>query len=133
MAAEKSSLSHFEFLKADRDYEEAARAANLTYVNDQTPGIIRIKKGKGFSYHLENNILRDPGHLIRIKKLAVPPAWTEVWICTLENGHIQATGLDLRGRKQYRYHHLWTAFRGYTKFHRLYEFVKLLPRLRTQL
>ncbi len=133
MAAEKSSLSHFEFLKADRDYEEAARAANLIYVNDQTPGIIRIKKGKGFSYHLENNILRDPGHLIRIKKLAIPPAWTGVWICTLENGHIQATGLDLRGRKQYRYHHLWTAFRGETKFHRLYEFGKLLPRLRTQL
>jgi DNA topoisomerase-1 len=126
-------MSHGEFLKADRNYEEAARAVNLLYVNDHTQGIRRMKKGTGFSYILENNILRDKDLLKRIKKLAIPPAWTEVWICPLENGHIQATGLDARKRKQYRYHALWTLIRGETKFHRLYEFGKLLPRLRIQL
>ena len=132
MSDQIPSLSHVEFLKADKNYEKAAQAVNLVYVNDHIPGIIRLKKGKGFSYILENNILRDATHLSRIKKLAIPPAWTEVWICTLENGHIQATGLDVLKRKQYRYHSLWTLIRGETKFHRLYEFGKLLPRLRTQ-
>ena len=127
------SLSHGEFLKADKNYEKAASAVNLVYVNDQMPGIRRLKKGKGFSYILENNKIKDKGHLSRIKKLAIPPAWTEVWICALENGHIQATGLDALKRKQYRYHALWTLIRGETKFHRLYEFGKLLPRLRIQL
>jgi DNA topoisomerase-1 len=126
------ALSHDEFLKADKDYEKAAKAVNLVYVTDRTPGIIRLKRGKGFSYSFENKPLRDSACLFRIKKLAIPPAWTEVWICASENGHIQATGLDSLGRKQYRYHSQWTLIRGETKFHRLYEFGKLLPRLRSQ-
>ncbi len=132
MSASIPSLSHVEFLKADKNYEKAAKAVNLRYVNDHMPGIRRLKKGKGFSYILENNTLKDAAHLSRIKKLAIPPAWTEVWICTLENGHVQATGFDLLKRKQYRYHTLWNLIRGETKFHRLYEFGKLLPQLRSQ-
>ncbi len=127
------TLSHAELLKADKDYEKAANAVNLTYVRDNHPGIHRFKKGKGFTYILDNQTLKDPFHLKRIKKLAIPPAWTDVWICLVENGHIQATGLDIRKRKQYRYHSLWAHVRSETKFHRLYEFGKLLPRLRAQL
>ncbi len=127
------SLSHAELLKADKDYEKAANAVNLVYVRDSLPGIHRFKKGKGFTYILENMTLKDRVQLRRIKSLAIPPAWTEVWICPLENGHIQATGLDIRKRKQYRYHGLWAHVRSETKFHRLYEFGKLLPRLRAQL
>ena len=127
------SLSHAELLKADKDYEKAANAVNLVYVRDNLPGIHRFKKGKGFTYILEDMTLKDSTQLRRIKSLAIPPAWTEVWICPLENGHIQATGLDIRKRKQYRYHSLWAHVRSETKFHRLYEFGKLLPRLRAQL
>jgi DNA topoisomerase-1 len=127
------SLTHAELLRADKDYEKAAHAVNLVYVRDNMPGIRRLRKGKGFSYLLENNTIKDSSQIKRIKKLAIPPAWTEVWICPLENGHIQATGLDIRKRKQYRYHSLWAHVRSETKFHRLYEFGKLLPRLRAQL
>ncbi len=127
------ALSHKEYLKADKDYEKAARAVNLIYVRDNLPGIKRARKGKGFTYLLENRLLKDVSNLKRIQKLAIPPAWTEVWICPLENGHIQATGLDIRKRKQYRYHNFWAHVRSETKFHRLYEFGKLLPKLRAQL
>jgi DNA topoisomerase I len=127
------TLTHAQLLRADKDYEKAAQAVNLTYVRDNMPGILRFRKGKGFTYIFEGRTLKDLPQLKRIKKLAIPPAWTEVWICPLENGHIQATGLDLRKRKQYRYHSLWAHVRSETKFHRLYEFGKLLPRLRAQL
>jgi len=86
------SLSHAELLKADKDYEKAANAVNLIYVRDNLPGIHRFKKGKGFTYIQDNRTLKGSFELKRIKKLAIPPAWTEVWICSLENGHIQATG-----------------------------------------
>ncbi len=127
------TLTHAQLLKADKDYEKAANAVNLIYVRDNISGIQRMRKGKGFTYIMDDKTLRDREHLKRIRKLAIPPAWTEVWICPLENGHIQATGLDLRKRKQYRYHGLWAHVRSETKFHRLYEFGKLLPRLREQL
>jgi DNA topoisomerase I len=127
------SLTHAELLKADKDYEKAAQAVNLVYVRDNIPGIRRVKKGKGFTYILDDKTLKDKAELKRIRKLAIPPAWTDVWICPFENGHIQATGLDIRKRKQYRYHSLWAHVRSETKFHRLYEFGKLLPRLRAQL
>jgi DNA topoisomerase-1 len=133
MAEPVLSLTHAELLKADKDYEKAANAVNLTYVRDNMPGIRRFKKGKGFTYIYEDQTLKDRAELGRIKKLAIPPAWTDVWICPLQNGHIQATGLDIRKRKQYRYHSLWAHVRSETKFHRLYEFGKLLPRLRAQL
>ncbi|GAA4334153.1 DNA topoisomerase IB [Flaviaesturariibacter amylovorans] len=128
-----SPLTHKDFLELDRDPEGAARAADLVYVNDTMKGMRRVKKGKGFAYELDGKAVTDARHLERIRKLAIPPAWTEVWICAKPNGHIQATGYDLRGRKQYRYHTHWQELRNETKFHRLYEFGKLLPSLRLQL
>ena len=127
---ETVQLSHKEFLKIDKDYSKAAKVADLVYVNDQSKGIIRQKRGEGFVYIYDNKPLRDKQELERIKKLAIPPAWTNVWICPNENGHIQATGFDARNRKQYRYHQFWNTLRNETKFHRLYEFGKLLPLLR---
>lgn len=123
-------LSHKEFLKIDRNYEQAATVADLIYVNDSSPGIMRIKKGKGFTYIYDNQPLKGKDQIQRIKKLAIPPAWTNVWICHLPNGHMQATGLDLLSRKQYRYHVMWHTLRNQTKFHKLYEFGKALPALR---
>ncbi len=125
-----SQLSHKDYLKIDRDYSKAAKMAELVYVNDRGKGILRIKKGKGFAYLQDEKPLRDKDQIERIRKLAIPPAWTNVWICVKENGHIQATGLDARNRKQYRYHQLWHTLRNETKFHRLYEFGKLLPTIR---
>jgi DNA topoisomerase-1 len=127
------SLSHKEFLQVDRDYAKAAEAAHLVYVNDHQPGIMRFKKGKGFSYQLDKKPVKDKKQIERIRKLVIPPAWTEVWICASDKGHIQATGLDLRRRKQYRYHALWNSLRNETKFHRLFEFGKALPALRARL
>src|SRR3954451_9004669 len=83
----------------------AARAAGLRYVSDRKPGISRHRSGVSFSYRdADGKIVRDKETLRRIKSLAVPPAWTDVWICPFENGHIQAVGRDDRRRKQYRYH-----------------------------
>jgi len=127
------SLSHKEFLRVDRDYEKSASAAHLIYVNDRQPGITRLKKGKGYSYRLGDQLVKDKEQLDRIRRLAIPPSWTAVWICVSAKGHIQATGLDLRGRKQYRYHALWNSLRNSTKFHRLYEFGKSLPGLREKI
>jgi DNA topoisomerase I len=127
-----SELSHHEMLELDRDYMEAAKQARLRYVRDSSPGIARQKRGKGFIYYFKNVRLTDDAEITRIKKLAIPPAWTQVWICPYPNGHIQATGLDSRNRKQYRYHVQWNVVRNETKFHRLYEFGKALPSLRLQ-
>ena len=130
---ETLELSHKEFLKIDRDYEQSAAVADLVYVSDSLPGISRIKKGKGFIYLIDRKPLKDQTQLARINKLVIPPAWTDVWICRLPNGHIQATGLDVKGRKQYRYHPHWNELRNQTKFHRLLEFGKVLPKLRLRL
>lgn len=127
------TLSHKEFLRIDRDYEKAAAIADLVYVNDSLPGITRVKKGKGFVYLYGNKVVKDKKEIERINKLVLPPAWTNVWICPLSNGHIQATGLDLKKRKQYKYHQLWNALRNQTKFHRLYEFGRALPKIRLKL
>jgi DNA topoisomerase-1 len=127
---ETVQLSHKEFLKIDKDYSKAAKAADLKYVTDKTAGIQRQHKGEGFVYIFDNKPLKDKAELDRIKKLAIPPAWTNVWICPDENGHIQATGFDIRNRKQYRYHPFWNTLRNETKFHHLFEFGKLLPSLR---
>ena len=133
MGATVLRLTHKDFLQADKHYEDAAVAANLLYVKDSEPGITRIKKGKGFAYYLQRKPVKAQKEINRIRKLAIPPAWLNVWICPLENGHIQATGLDLRKRKQYRYHEMWNKLRNETKFHRLYEFGKILPQLRLKL
>ncbi len=117
-----SNLTHSQLLKIDRDYQQAAKIAALKYVTDNIPGIQRIKKGSEFSFLYENKEVYDEKELQRIKKLSIPPAWTEVWICPLPDGHIQATGKDVRLRKQYRYHSFWHTMRTETKFHRLYEF-----------
>jgi DNA topoisomerase-1 len=127
------SLSHRDFLKIDKNYEAAASAAHLIYVRDSDEGITRKKKGKGFAYYYKGEVVQDAAQLERIKTLVIPPAWTNVWICRLPNGHIQATGFDIRGRKQYRYHPRWSTLQQETKFHRMYEFGKALPALRERL
>lgn len=127
------TLSHKEVLELSRDYIQSAKTARLRYVTDALDGIERVKKGGGFAYYFRGSLVKNKEELERIKKLAIPPAWTRVWICAFENGHIQATGYDVRGRKQYRYHTLWGAVRSETKFHRLYEFGKALPSLRLRL
>jgi DNA topoisomerase-1 len=131
--ASTTPLSHRQFLRVDHDYEQAARAANLVYVSDSKPGITRSKHGRGYSYALQGKTIADKTILHRIRSLVIPPSWKQVWICPSPNGHIQATGLDLRGRKQYRYHTGWNSLRNETKFHRLYEFAKSLPALRERL
>jgi len=133
MEVQLTGLSHSEIIQIDRDYEKVAKSVKLLYVNDRLPGITRIRKGAGFAYLDPSRKPIKNGELERIKRLAIPPAWTKVWICKDENGHIQATGYDLRNRKQYRYHSLWSTVRNETKFHRLYEFGKALPVLRARL
>ena len=116
------------------DPVESARAAGLRYVSDDMPGIRRRKRGKGFSYVLPNGgTLQSPKELERIRKLAIPPAWTDVWICPVPNGHLQATGRDARGRKQYRYHEDWRSVRDETKFGRMILFGEALPRIRERI
>lgn len=111
--------------------EDSARRVGLRYVTDQTPGIRRVKSGKGFSYRRPNGkVARDPEILKRIKSLAIPPAWSEVWICPDANGHLQATGRDARGRKQNRYHPRWREIRDETKYARMLLFGKRLPVIR---
>ena len=113
------------------DSAEAAEEAGLQYVNDDRPGYSRKAKGKDFEYlDTEGKTIRDEQRLLRIKRLAIPPAWTEVWICPSSNGHIQATGRDARGRKQYRYHERWREVRDENKFDRLAQFAKALPNIR---
>lgn len=112
---------------------EAAKAAGLRYVTDASPGIRRKRVGKNFSYiGLNGKPIRDPAELRRIKSLGIPPAWTNVWICPKANGHIQATGRDAKGRKQYRYHPRWREVRDETKYDHMISFAQLLPRLREQ-
>ncbi|MBV6799383.1 DNA topoisomerase IB [Xanthomonas euvesicatoria] len=111
-----------------------ARAAGLTYVNDQQPGISRRKAGKSFSYRdADGQRIADADTLQRIRSLAVPPAYTDVWICAKPNGHLQATGRDARRRKQYRYHADWAQVRGEGKFERVIAFGTALPKLRRRL
>jgi DNA topoisomerase-1 len=117
--------------KLTLDAVTSARTARLRYVNDQKPGIRRQRRGEGFHYIAPNGkILRNPRQLGRIRQLAIPPAWTDVWICPFANGHLQATGRDTRGRKQYRYHADWRTVRDETKFDRLIEFAEALPKIR---
>ena len=110
---------------------ESARAAGLRYVTDETPGIARRAASKTFRYLSPSGArVRDRATLHRIRALAIPPAWTDVWICPRGDGHIQATGRDARGRKQYRYHERWREVRDETKYGRLAAFARALPRVR---
>ena len=105
----------------------------LAYVNDDDPGLSRVKRATGFSYRdARGDPVTDEKTLARISALAIPPAWTEVWICPTARGHIQATGRDQRGRKQYRYHPDWRCARDGMKFERTIAFGRALPRLRAR-
>ncbi len=110
---------------------EAAKAARLRYVSDSTPGIRRHRNGDSFAYtDPDGRPVDDAETLARIRSLAIPPAWSDVWICPQSNGHIQATGRDAKGRKQYRYHPRWREVRDETKYERLAAFGRALPTLR---
>lgn len=110
---------------------EARVPKGLTYSSDERPGLRRTPSRGGFSYHDQRgDPIRDEAVLARIRALAIPPAWTDVWICPRASGHIQATGRDVKGRKQYRYHDGWSAHASETKFDRLPAFAKALPKLR---
>ena len=108
-------------------------ASGLSYVNDDDPGIRRVADGDGFAYRDPGGrTVTDPATLDRVRALAIPPAWTEVWICRSPRGHIQATGRDQKGRKQYRYHDAWRRDRDGLKFSRMIAFGRALPKLRTR-
>jgi len=115
----------------ESDPAESARSAGLRYVSNQAQGIRRIKTRDGF-YYVDKNGQRitDESVLARIQSLVIPPAWQEVWICPYANGHIQATGRDARGRKQYRYHPKWREVRDEVKYERMINFGRVLPALR---
>jgi DNA topoisomerase I len=116
-----------------KDAAKCAEAVNLVYVSNLDPGICRVRKGKDFEYYFKDKKITDEEELLRIKKLVIPPAWEDVWICRLHNGHLQATGVDIKNRKQYRYHPSWNSLRNQTKFYRMLEFGKVLPDIRLQL
>lgn len=114
--------------------EEAAAEAGLTYVRDDGPGISRRRRGKGWSYTgPDGRPVRDPAVIERINSLAIPPAYTDVWICPDPDGHIQATGRDARGRKQYRYHPRFREVREGNKYERMLEFARALPAIRARI
>ena len=116
---------------ADPTPMEVAQEAGLRYVSDARPGITRRRVGRGFSYRDQTGEpLHHEAHRARIRSLAIPPAWTDVWISRLANGHLQATGRDARGRKQYRYHARWRSVRDEDKFDRTISFAMALPTIR---
>ena len=115
------------------DPQAAARAARLRYVSDRRPGIRRTRDGEGFAYHdVDGSLITEERTLDRIRKLAIPPAYTEVWICRDPRGHLQAVGRDARGRKQYRYHARWREVRDEAKYGKMLTFGRVLPTIRAQ-
>jgi DNA topoisomerase-1 len=113
--------------------EESAKQAGLRYVHDEGPGLRRVRSGKSFRYvNAAGKPVRDADTLARIRSLAIPPAWADVWICPRVDGHLQATGHDARGRKQYRYHPKWRTVRDGTKYERMVAFGKALPVIRAK-
>ena len=134
------NTTHYEVRRATRhmkrlapvpDPVASATSAGLRYVTDARPGIRRKKVGTRMVYlDADGKIIRDAEVLGRIKSLAIPPAWRDVWICPCAHGHVQATGLDAKGRKQYRYHPRWREVRDETKYDRMLVFGRILPRIR---
>src|SRR3954468_20743007 len=113
------------------DPVQSAKIVGLRYVTDDMPGIHREKSGDDFRYIDEDGkAITDEETLTRIKSLAIPPAWTDVWICPKENGHLQATGRDARRRKQHRYHPRWREVRDETKYVQMLAFARALPKIR---
>jgi DNA topoisomerase-1 len=126
-----SHLKPSKIVKIMKDPEASAKAVHLVYTTDAEPtGITRKKTGKKYSYFKNGEKIKDQDEITRINKLVIPPAWENVWICALENGHLQATGFDAKQRKQYRYHPLWSALRNHTKFYRMLQFGYALPTIR---
>ena len=118
-------------MEDDEDAVKAAASAGLHYVHDTRPGISRKRTRSGFDFFdPHGRRIRDPQVLQRIRSLAVPPAYEQVWICSDPRGHLQATGRDARGRKQYRYHARWREVRDANKYERMLEFGRALPKLR---
>jgi DNA topoisomerase-1 len=110
---------------------QAAKAVGLRYATDEQPGIRRRRAGKGFTYlGLDGKVARDKATLKRIRGLAIPPAWTDVWICAEPEGHLQATGRDVKGRKQYKYHPDFRAIREDGKYEHMLDFAAVLPKIR---
>ena len=131
--ARRSSKNSIPPIEAALDPELAAKHAQLRHVDDAAPGITRHKARNGFDYRLpDGKLVRDVETLKRIRSLAIPPAWTDVWVCPNQNGHLQATGRDARGRKQYRYHARWRQVRDEAKYGKLLIFSRVLPKLRTR-
>ncbi|WP_185205193.1 DNA topoisomerase IB [Chryseobacterium sp. C3] len=128
-----SHLKPSKIVKIMKDPVASAKAVHLIYTTDaETAGITRKKTGKKYSYYRDGEKIRDKEEITRINKLVIPPAWENVWICALDNGHLQATGFDVKKRKQYRYHPLWSALRNHTKFYRMLQFGYALPDIRLQ-
>jgi len=127
----RSSVSNTQHLiRMSLDKPQFSAKLDLVYVSDSEKGIERIRKGKKFKYFLDGKLVKDKILLARIHSLVIPPAWQKVWICVRKNGHLQATGLDAKNRKQYIYHDKWSSMRNQTKFFRLHDFGKQLPALR---
>ncbi|ASW72976.1 DNA topoisomerase I [Chryseobacterium piperi] len=126
-----SHLKPSKIVKIMKDPVASAKAVNLIYTSDaETAGIIRKRKGKKYAYFKDGEKIKDKNEITRINKLVIPPAWENVWICALDNGHLQATGFDVKKRKQYKYHTLWSALRNHTKFYRMLQFGYALPEIR---
>ena len=125
-------LSNLEINSILGNPEKSAQAVNLIYVHDSETGIKRFKKGKIFIYIKQETKVKDKVVLDRISRLVIPPAWENVWICNLENGNLQATGIDIKHRKQYIYHSQWNSLRNHTKYSHMIQFGKVLPAIRLQ-
>jgi DNA topoisomerase I len=117
----------------DQDPERSALAAGLRYVSDSSPGITRKNSGTSFAYYdQDGKRVRGSTELKRIRSLAIPPAWKNVWVCKRPNGHLQATGRDAKGRKQYKYHPDWRTIRDEAKYERVISFARALPKIRAR-
>lgn len=127
------NISPQKLVDALNDARKSARIVRLTYVSDSSDGIVRVRCGRSFTYKKGGKKVTDSETLSRIRSLVIPPAWQNVWICSQDNGHLQCTGVDTRGRKQYRYHPLWNALRKETKFYRLLQFGQALRGIRKKL
>lgn len=125
---EKKKIAELEIVS---DPKEAAEEAGLRYVSDERPGFARKKKGDDFEFFdTKGERVKDEARVLRIRRIGIPPAWTDVWICPTANGHIQATGRDARGRKQYRYHEKFREARDETKYEKMLIFGEALPKIR---
>jgi len=131
LSREKKKIAELEIVT---DPKEAAAEAGLRYVSDEQPGYARKRRGKTFTYFdTEGKEIRDETRILRLNRLAIPPAYTDVWICPSSNGHLQATGRDDRGRKQYRYHDRWREVRDENKYEKMVVFAKALPKIRRRI